>query len=229
MKTAACTRATILPNARNSLLMRDAVKHSISSYEQTLKCGSSSPIFKCSTRRSISSEMIRRVSVCTFALLSSLSHSITIVLSCLLSAPQAGNFFTMIDQALGISKSPPTLAPPSRPHRLPSSTSFSHLTCKSSPILSLLLQIWHRAEGDSPVHGFKISATIRAPAQALLALISEVDLYSTLFPFLSKSLQVQRLGRARRVANVVLKGTVSITPFKETTAALYGALSCALS
>ena len=68
------------------------------------------------------------------------------------------------------------------------------------------LQIWHRAEPDSPVHGFKIAATIRAPAQALLALVSEIDLYTCLFPFLSKSLEVQRLGRARRVANVVLKG-----------------------
>ena len=65
-----------------------------------------------------------------------------------------------------------------------------------SPHVTPASQIWHRAEGDSPVHGFKISATIRAPAQALLALISEVDLYSTLFPFLSKSVQVQRLGRA---------------------------------
>lgn len=117
-----------------------------------------------------------------------------------------------------------SLPPPS-----PAQQHVSHLTCKSSPILSLLLQIWHRAEGDSPVHGFKISATIRAPAQALLALISEVDLYSTLFPFLSKSLQVQRLGRARRVANVVLKGTVSFTPLKEATSALHGAPSCALS
>ena len=84
----------------------------------------------------------------------------------------------------------------------------SHVTWPTSPPTHLThrLQIWHRAEPDSPVHGFKIAATIRAPAQALLALVSEIDLYTCLFPFLSKSLEVQRLGRARRVANVVLKG-----------------------
>jgi hypothetical protein len=108
---------------------------------------------------------------------------------CSLTVFQDGHFFTTIMQALETSK-----YPPSKP------SSFQPRAFSRHP------QIWHRAEGDSPVHGFKVSATIRAPAQALLALISEIDLYSSLFPFLSKSLEVQRLGRARRVANVVLKG-----------------------